>query len=41
LRPELSAEEELRAVYGEREAIHQRLASRVMSLAALLAEAGR
>jgi len=37
LRPELSVEEELRAVYDEREAIHQRLGSRVMSLAELLA----
>lgn len=37
LRPELSVEEELRAVYDEREAIHQRLGPRVMSLAELLA----
>ena len=40
LRPELSAEEELRAVYEEREAIHRALADRVMSLAELLAGAG-
>lgn len=37
LRPELSIEEELRSVYDEREAIHQRLGPRVMSLAELLA----
>jgi len=40
LRPELSVEEELRAVYDEREAIHQRLGSRAMSLAELLALSG-
>jgi len=40
LRPHLSAEEEVRAVYEEREAIHRALAERVMSLAELLAGAG-
>jgi shikimate kinase len=37
LRPELSVEEEIRAVFEEREAIHQRLRPRLMSLAELVA----
>jgi hypothetical protein len=40
LRPELSAEEEVRAVYEEREAIHRALADRVIGLGELLAAAG-
>jgi len=40
LRPHLSAEEEVRGIYEEREAIHRALAERVMSLAELLAGAG-
>ena len=37
LRPELTAEEEVRVVYEEREAIHRALADRVIGLAQLLA----
>lgn len=37
LRPELSPEEEVRAVYQEREAVHRSLAGRVIGLAELLA----
>ncbi|HEY8211084.1 MAG TPA: shikimate kinase [Myxococcaceae bacterium] len=37
LRPELSAEEEVRVVFEEREAIHRALGDRVVSLARLLA----
>ena len=41
LRPHLTPEEEIRAVYEEREAIHGAMAEKVMGLAELLAGGGR